>query len=73
MAPLRGRWRTRGRGAKAGAGPRGGAGDQVGRLQPGRLTPLMVTGGNVSADGDAGAGAGAVALRACPWPGNNAT
>ncbi len=44
-------------------GPSGGAGDSVGRLQPGRLTPLMVTGGNVSALGEAGAGAGAAALR----------
>ena len=62
-AGLRGH--TRGRGAKAGAGPRGGAGDQVGRLQPGRLTPLMVTGGNVSADEE---GDGADALVDCPAP-----
>ncbi len=50
----------------AGAGPRGGAGGpgfHLGRDQPGRFTPLTVTGGNVQADGDlvAGAGAGTVA------------
>ena len=54
----------------AGAGPKGGAGGpgfHLGRDQPGRLTPLTVTGGNTQADGDfvAGAGAGATDCTRC--------
>jgi hypothetical protein len=52
---------TCGSGGRAGAGPSGGAGgagDQAGSDQPGSETPLMTTGGNVSAD-EPGAGAGA--------------
>ena len=51
----------------AGAGPSGGAGGagvHFGSDQPGRFTPLTVTGGNFQAEGDAGAGAGTGALAA---------
>ena len=51
-----------GAGASGGAG---GAGVHLGRDQPGRFTPLTVTGGNVSAEGEAGAGAGACAAVDC--------
>jgi hypothetical protein len=65
--------RTWGSGGRAGTGPSGGAGGtgpSVGRDQPGRLTPLMVTGGKESFEGEGGgAVTGALALRACPPPG----
>ena len=46
------------------SGEAGGAGGSLGRDQPGSFTPLIDTGGNVQALGDAGAGAGAETVAA---------